>query len=253
MNLKYTTNLNFLWLRRSIIISSILIIFISFPISTSYSQNPNEFVYSTNDQPFGEPYNVWISKWMQWNVNIPLEGHPRDSYSPEKCHENQGGPVWYLPDILAGKEDRTCFIPSGKGILFPISTGACWNDGNPQFMTETELKKCAMEGNDYLHFNAYLNDTKLTDLKDDRVQSPAFNITIPRESYTRYSVSETGGIGECEVCPFGNFTAFVDGYFIFLKPLQKGVYDISFSYTTVENPTPDYKHFAELKYHLVVG
>ena len=83
----------------------------------SHADSINPGVYSKDSSPYGIPYSQWISKWWQWNMEIPTAQHPRDNYSPEKCSVNQSGPVWFLPDILGGKEERTCTLPGGKLFL----------------------------------------------------------------------------------------------------------------------------------------
>ena len=73
-------------------------------------------------------YGEWIAKWWNWTLSIPKGEHPRDDFTPEKCSANQGGPVWFLSDQLGGREERTCTIPAGKAILFPLLTGECGYD-----------------------------------------------------------------------------------------------------------------------------
>ena len=76
-------------------------------VLSGYAQGDNNpTVYSKDSTPFGLPYKDWIAKWWQWNVGIPTSQHPRDHYTAEKCTVNQNGSVWYLPDILTGKEER---------------------------------------------------------------------------------------------------------------------------------------------------
>ena len=80
----------------------------------------NKGIYSPQSKPFGVDYKDWTAEWWQWNMGIPKALHPRDNYSAEKCSIHQEGPVWFLPDSLTGKEDRTCSIPFGKAILVPL-------------------------------------------------------------------------------------------------------------------------------------
>ncbi len=63
---------------------------------------------------------------------------------------NQNGSVWFLPDILSGKEERTCTIPHEKAILVPLLTGMCDDDNtDPNIKTDDGLRSCAMAGNEY--------------------------------------------------------------------------------------------------------
>lgn len=226
------------------------------------SSNPKIFSYDSS--PFGTSFGNWIAKWWQWNVNIPLEGHPRDNFSTETCKTNQQGPVWFLPDFLTfAEEKRTCVIPSGKAVLAPIMTGGCWNDGNGGFFDDKELLACAkehqniakeilanMSGTGGTELYAKQDGTELTDSEIKRMQSPYFNLTIPYDSYTRYD-ERTGT--ECKVCPTGTFRAMVDGYFLFLEPLEPGSYNFTLSFVLPpvknqmigSNPTATYNLIVE--------
>jgi hypothetical protein len=224
--------------------------FFSLPIIKAESIEPK--IFPKDSSPFGIPYGNWLSEWWQWNVAIPLEGHPRDEFSTEKCSTNQNGPVWFMPDILTGSEERTCIIPAGKAVFIPINVGVCWNDGNPRFMDDSELRNCAIQGQEGNFMSVFLNGTKLNNLDIGRTQSSFFNITIPVDSYTRYNEDSSGQVFECKECPFGNFRAIADGYFLFLEPLKPGKYDINYSYDTISNPNAEYRHAASMVYHLIV-
>ena len=197
--------------------------------------NPN--VYSADSSPFGSPYKDWISNWWQWNVGIPSSQHPRDNYSPEKCTVNQNGSVWFLPDILTGKEDRTCTIPSDKAILVPLLTGECENsESQPQ--TEEELKQCSKAGDEFGAISATLDGKPIENLDKSRTDTGFFNITIVKDN-----IFDT---------PPGTYKATADGFFVFLKPLSPGNHDLHLK-TSVTNPTtPSYNYASEVMYHLDV-
>ena len=121
----------------------------------SHADSINPGVYSKDSSPYGIPYSQWISKWWQWNMEIPTAQHPRDNYSPEKCSVNQSGPVWFLPDILGGKEERTCTLPGGKAILVPLLTGEYHDESGK--MTDSQIRKAAMAGDEYGIISAVLD------------------------------------------------------------------------------------------------
>ena len=88
----------------------------------------NPGVYSKDSKPFGISYGDWLAKWNQWFIQIPSAVNPREHYTPERCATNQSGPVWFLTDILKGKEERNWMIPEGKAVLLPTLSGVCWDD-----------------------------------------------------------------------------------------------------------------------------
>lgn len=218
----------------------------SFP--NAHSQISNLTTFTKDESPFGLSYAEWVAKWWQWNTL-------RDNtvYNTDECGNSPNGVVWFVPDVLAGEEDRTCTVPFGTAILIPINTGICWNDGNPQPMNDRELLSCATEGQDNTFFNVFVNNTKFDEKFTERIQSPYFNITIPRDSYTRYHSDDSGNVVECQECRIGIFRALADGYFVFINPSIEGKYDVTYSYDTISNPNPELQHAAKVNYHIIVA
>lgn len=55
---------------------------------------------------------------------------------------NQNDSVWFIPDILTGKEERTCTIPEGKAILVPLITGECDTSESPS-QSDADSRQCS--------------------------------------------------------------------------------------------------------------
>src|SRR6266498_4133756 len=161
----------------------IFVLAISSLMTFASADNMNAGVFSKDSKPYSIHYGEWIAKWWQWNQGIPSIQHPRDNYSPEKCVIHQSGPVWFLADILTGKEERTCTIPSGKAVLVPLLTGMCDNDNtDPKLKTDVGLRDCATAGDDFGVISASLDGKKLQNLDQYRTQSGFFNITISKDN-----------------------------------------------------------------------
>ena len=209
------------------------------PLFAAFVQgdNINPGVYSKDSSPFGVPYKDWITRWWQWNQGTPSSEHPRDNFTAQKCASNQNGLVWFLPDILTGKEERSCTIPAGKGILVPLLTGECHNDV-PPILNDDELRKCAKEGDDFGVLAATLDGQKIQNLDQYRTQTGFYNITVIK-----------GNI--FDNLP-GTFKGNADGFFVFLEPPTPGKHDLVLK-TSVLNPTtPSYNYAAEDIYHLTI-
>jgi hypothetical protein len=215
-----------------------LILFSNFDLVHADSLNAG--IFSEESTPFGIGYDDWVSKWWNWHVSMSKDTHPRENNEPSRCASNQEGDVWFLADILQGKEERSCTIPEGRAILVPLLTGACWDDNtDPELKTDQGLLKCAKEGDEYSVVSAQLNGVQLKNLQDYRVHTTPFNLTIPE------------GNNVVESLP-GTFRAIADGYFIFLEPLTRGNYELQLK-TSVANPvTPDYNYAAEVLYHIKI-
>jgi len=185
----------------------------------------NPGIYSKDSSPFGTPYAEWINKWWNWNQGIPSSQHPRDNFTALKCTSNQNGPVWFLPDILTGKEERSCTIPAGKAILVPLLTGECHNDGIPPIMTNDELRNCAREGDEFGVISATLDGQALQNLDQYRTQTGFGNITIVKDNIFKNKPGT-----------FNSSNA--DGFFVFLEPPSPGKHDLILK-TSVVNPTTE--------------
>jgi hypothetical protein len=220
-----------------IVLALSLSLTIIIPLSTEAvkADTVNPGIYSKDSSPFGIPYKGWIAKWWQWNVGIPTLQHPRDNYTAEKCNANQNGSVWFLPDILTGKEERTCTIPQGKAVLVPLLTGECEKSEKPP-QSDDELRQCATAGDEFSIINAMLDGKKIDNLEQYRTQTDFFNITIVKDNI----------FGS----PVGTYKGIADGFFVFLEPPSPGKHDLKLTTSVVNPTTPSYNYAAEVVYHL---
>jgi hypothetical protein len=202
------------------------------------ADNINPGIYSKDSSPYGIPYGQWLAKWWQWSFSIPTAKHPRDNYSPEKCAENQSGPVWFLADQLGGHEDRTCTIPAGKSIFVPMLVGEC-DYSLPQVnKNDADLRTCSKAGNEYGAIEATIDGAKVKNLQDYRVQSDFFDIHIPNDNI--YHAKP------------GIYRALVDGFSVFLEPPKPGTYDIHLKVSVLNPIKPSYNYNADWIYHLII-
>jgi hypothetical protein len=233
--------LNIGWRVASIISLGILTIFFNSSFLSTFvnADDLNPGIYSIDSKPFGVSYGNWLAKYSQWFIQFPADLHPREHYTPERCSAAQSGPVWFLTDILAGDVERTCIIPSDKAILLPVLSGRCWTDeSDPVPMTDQEITKCAMAGNEYGVISAMLDGRTIKDLNSYRTQSPFFNITVPENNiYNNLP---------------GVWKAKADGFFLFLEPLPPGNHTLRTTVSVFNPIAPESNFAATLKYLLVV-
>jgi hypothetical protein len=153
-------------------------------------------------------------KWWQWLFSIPPDDNPILNDNP--CNVKQSGPFFYLVGTFGGSAERTCSIPEGKAIFFPvINVVATLDENDPAFDTIAEVKKAVK---DYIDQATGLKATvDGTDINLDnlRVQSQQF----------KFRVGEDNILG----APAGTYVAVSDGYWIALKPLSVGEHTIQFS------------------------
>lgn len=213
----------------SIGMSGIIILAYCFYLSSSiYAENQNDPLFMPDSSPYGKPYKYWAQKWWEWNLAFNSSSHPNNNYTDEKCALGQSAdsPVWFLvqpwpePNVPF---ERTCTIPHGKAIITATQAGDC-NYGNLATKTDESLIDCATIGNDNTQIDFVTVDNKTYEKYEigNRVLSDFFNISIKDDNIMEYP-------------NIGTWRAVVDGYYIFLKPLDPGKHVLSYSYVT--NPT----------------
>src|SRR5829696_6079893 len=157
-------------------------IIIPVTFSNTEGSNISQSVYPINSKPYDKSYGEWSAKWWQWFVPIPTNDNPAVDRTGEKCAVGQNDPnVWYLAGTGGGEATRTCTIPAGKAIFFPIINVEC-DYTSPDLKTESDLRKCAKDDQDKAtNLQAIVDGVAIPDLKKYRVQSPLFNMTLPNK------------------------------------------------------------------------
>ena len=206
-----------------------------------YADEINPGLYSTESEPFGTSFGDWTAAWWQWVHNVPPDQNVNFDKTGEFCNIGQEGPVWFLGPSFGGKYERSCAIPAGKAILFPINTGECDYISSPDAKTPDDLYDCASENNKGGAMRASINNVPLKNLEKYEVRSPLFNITIPEDNV----------FGS----PPGSSGAVADGYWAFLEPLPAGKHKINFAVNVLDNPTTpttDESYSTDIIYNIAV-
>jgi hypothetical protein len=166
-------------------------------------------VYETSYSPFDIPFRRWTELWWNWLHSFPKERSPASDNNGELCGLSQNNRnVWFLAGTLGGSATRTCKIPVGRAILFPIITSAFSYAVDPYLKTEEELTKSTKEDIDTANeLSLSLDDNIFGGLKQFRVMTEPFDDVINGKPTKAVS----------------------DGYWIFLKPIKPGKLKIHFS------------------------
>ena len=139
-------------------------------------------LFSKDSTPYGISYGDWIAKWWQWNIGISPAEHPRDHFTPQGCSINQNGSVWFLPDILSGKEERTCPYLMKKPYLFHYSQDSVMM--TTPIQTSKPMKACVIVQwrQEYRAISSSLDGSKLQ-VNQFRTQTRFFDLTIPKDNF----------------------------------------------------------------------
>jgi hypothetical protein len=155
------------------------------------------------------------------------------------------GNVWFLAGTFVGAVTRTCTVPHGKALFFPIvnaAFGAAVGDCEPTApgvpCVVSVLRAAAEASMDSVTLEASIDGVPLTNLNDHRVQSPVFSVTVPEDNLV--------GISS------GTYTPMVsDGYWLMLAPLSAGTHTIHFKGVVTGGVFDGF--VSEVTYNLAVG
>jgi hypothetical protein len=161
-------------------------------------------------------YKVLSAKWWQYLLSVPPSTNPILDDNP--CDAKQKGPYFYLVGTFGGSAERTCTIPQGKSIFFPVvNVFATYDKNDPTSDTIAKVKKLVTENiNQASDLHASVDGVNIN-LDNARAQSQPFPLKVPKDNI----------LGGPEIA--GTYLAIADGYWVGLKPLSVGEHTIHFS------------------------
>jgi hypothetical protein len=237
------------WNRVYIVVVMVLLGTVAYmtPIYSAFAQQSDTSTNAIRAFPtylklFGNTYGEWTSKWWQWALSISTGKNPLEDKTGANCPIGQNGPVWFLAGTFGGSADRTCNVPPGKAIMFPVYNAECSYAEYPQYKTESELRNCAKDQADKVTgLDASIDGIVIDNLKQKyRVQSPLFDFILPNNNVLGTSAGPSKAVS--------------DGYWVILQPLSPGKHDVRFSGSAVDFTSTAPMNFATaVKYHLDVS
>ena len=199
----------------------------------------------------GRTYEQWAGNWLQWALQMPPTNstgatHPWVDYSRFDVSEAQTSDVWFLGAPF-GRTRRSCRIPSGKALFFPLFVVECSSIEAPPFYgatAEAQAKMARFWADHIVDQFCEFDGAPLSNLEAYRVQCPQVNIAVPAP----WILGQDGGKG----------TATGDGYFVFLSPPPPGQHTLHFGgsvlLTKAQDPTPsDQRWEIDITYQITVA
>lgn len=188
---------------------------------------------------FGKSYNELTGKWTNWLSQEPIATNPALDNDGDFCDRNQRGKVWFLAGTFGGAldedpiADRTCKVPAGKAIFFPIFSFVSFA---PDFLNTPPCEVLA-EAVDQIRcdvtddvpiapkvgLKVLLDGEPVADLFAYRVQSKPGGFTFVIRAGSPFTAPAFA------IAPGSREPAVADGYWILLKPPSPGRHTVSFS------------------------
>jgi len=193
-------------------------------VSAAWAQrNPNPRVLPPNSVPYGKTYAEWGAAWWQWALSIPAARNPVSDHTGQFCDQGQSGPVWFLAGTFGFSTERSCTVPAGKALFFPLvnrisgaGVGSC-EPTKPGVACDVDaFIRSAL---DFLArvdiLEAEVDGVPLQDLAQYVALSTPFAVTLPS--------------GAVFGLPAGKFAPHIaSGYWLMLAPLPSGQHTIRF-------------------------
>jgi hypothetical protein len=212
--------------------------------------NPNPGVLPPQSNSHGQSYGEWGAAWWQWVLAQP-QGDPsplNPLNDPDGTYAGAGqaGPVWFLagswlnygpPHYIAMPTVRTCVVPAGKTLFFPI-VNTLWGVAGGDVGDVDQLLAGAA---------ASIDLVEVLQVEVD---------WVPLENLWSYRAASPGGFSLPVV--FGNVCDpplspnVCDGYWLMLAPLSHGFHTIHFHAEGGTYTDPTYRVLQDVTYHLTV-
>jgi hypothetical protein len=200
----------------------------------------NPGLYSVDSKPYGLTFAQWSEKWWQWMMSIPQPQNPLNDDTGKNCAASQNDPnVWFMTGTGSGSVVRSCTIPSSKAILIQPAGNECSYAENPSLKKESELRSCAVAGDQVSSIHVSIDGRSLLNLRNYIVQTQLFDLTFPANNIAGVQAGPSKAVSHA--------------YVVFLQPLTPGKHDIHFDQVTLGSPETGTGNFAyDVTYHLTV-
>ena len=172
----------------------------------------SEFFNQLNAEWQRRALSILSAEWWQWALSIPTSVTP--PVGTHECMVGQRGPVWFLAGLFGdGTVIRTCSVPDGKALFFPVINFVNINTPNlagqgPENLPVSTLRAQAAEFIDgATNLSVTVDGVTITNLR--RIRSRVFEVALPEDNVFG--------------APTGIYSPAVDdGIYVLLHPLPAG-------------------------------
>jgi hypothetical protein len=204
------------------------------------NNNASSMLYPLDSQPFGIGYIKGAEGFHKLMYGEPSNTNIATDTSGKYCALDQSGPIWYLAGTAGGAVVRSCSVPQGKALFFPLIANECSYAENPNLKTPSQLIDCAKSADNNLNYlTLSIDGVPIPNLEKYRITSTKlFNFNFVKDNIAGVPPGPTSGA--------------LDGWFAYLKPLPPGNHIIRFG-GAATSTTPGQPNFVvDATYHLTV-
>jgi hypothetical protein len=227
-------------MRRIALMSVVLLVvmWLVLPINMAFAAAPRAV-------QLGQPAKELSAEWWQWVWSIPGSVNPLLDATGDFCAVGQRGDVWFLAGNFGGTTVRTCIVPEGKTLFFPVVNLGPFDSPNqcgqgPESLGSVKdmraLAAASIDGATNLSVTLDGERVKQT----QRVKSEVFEVSMPPDNVFVFL-----GITPCD--PGVYSPAVDDGYYVHIKPLETGSHTLH-----IHAELPDSAFVLDVTYNLTV-
>ena len=176
--------------------------------------DPNPGVVPRNSTAFGTTYRDLAGAWWQWALAGDASDNPVLDPTGANCAVRQSGKVWVLAGTFGGTVTRSCPVPAGQALFFPV-LNTVWAANPGESATEDELAALVLNDLQASTAIASIDGASVQNIGLYLAISPAFSLAL----------GENNVLG----APAGIYTPAVGGGIqLLLAPLSRGSHTIEF-------------------------
>lgn len=219
-------------------------------------------IVPVDEKAFGKSYEELSTEWWQWVYSLPAHGNPLFDETDQDffkeldepgsgCDAGQHGKVWFLAGNFGGTtmHPRTCTVPNGKALFFPVFNFETDNVRNPPTnftaaQLEAECLALVAEP-DMLKVQIDNVTLQTAQVRAFAIEPTPFRYEMPDEDNI-YDFLQVPWSGELD-----QHGAISCGYYIYLEPLAKGKHHIVIE--AQEQFAPDNIFLLKVEYDVTVS
>ena len=193
------------------------------------------------------------AEWWQWALSIPTSENPQLDTTGGKCVVGQRGSVWFLAGTFGGgTTTRTCSLPEGKVLFFPVINSVNIDTPNvcgqgPEKIPVEDLR--ALSATFIDGATNLLVEVDSESIENfHRIQSKVFEVALPEDNVFDAPCASAGGV------PAGIYSPAVDeGFYVQLTPLEVGNHTLHIHSENPGDPSTSADDFVlDVTYNLTV-
>ncbi len=181
---------------------------------TNPTNNVSNLVFPRNAKPSGKSWESWTIEWWKWLLSFPKKVSPVFDLRGDIFHNTPNNArIWFLVGTIGGVAERYYELDSQKPILFPIFNYVVSFADEPKAKDENDLVDIAARDIDNIPTPfVSINQQNLGSIGQYRVRTKAFDLALPEDNLVTGEPCLTKAVS--------------DGYWLLLKPLAPGKYDV---------------------------